>query len=1239
MNAISSPTVLKTSPVIWWERLCRLCLVFAIAIAIGFVATASAQTSVSSNITRSERWTAEASPYLLSGHVSIQGGAVLTLDPGVVVYMAANSELAVEAGRLISAGTFERPVQLLSEKVRNGVAPAAGDWGRLSIAQGGSGSSFLFTKISHGKGVHIQGAAVSFDAVSIVGHAGPAISADLVAELTGSGNQAFGNEVNAAVLPAGDITAVTRFGLRGIPYLVQSGVLSVGESPSIHGVTPSSVLAGETATVTVSGKRLQGAILPQWSLPGVLSEVLPGGTDTSIALKVGVPIDAVAGGARLTLLTDAGEVSKADALVVQRNQPRITSIAPSRVYSLSGSHELVIDGNFITNKSVVELDGQTLSTRYLSGSQLVAELPEQIASGQRFVRLRTPDPVKEGAFLISNAMELSVLQAQAVFSPTSASMISGGVETVEVRLPFDAPAGGVTFSLTSNAPAIASVQPSVTIPEGGSAAAVQVRGASVGETQIVMSRSGWGNAVLPVAVIEPPVPLDYHPITSSLVGVSFGSNEPPVIEHRDPVHSQLVGVGYGAYANHLQPSAGGVGTTVMLQIRGQGLHAVSAVQLLPADGLIVGVPTANLDGTALTVKIEIDESAPKSVRQVVLTTASGNIEFSSSMGDRFTVAAPAPRLDSITPNVLIAGQGATSVRVRGQYLRDIQGISFTPSAGIEVISLLTANAEGTQLDFTVQVAADAPIGPRTAVVATAGGESSEAAAIGNTVQIAREAAGVFESISSPLVGIAFGSDAVPQEQAFGPYLSAPVGVEFGALPVEELKRAFDPVVSRSVDVLVGAAAFNIVPAAGSVGSSVPVVVNGVGLSQVTGVALYPADGVAVRNVRVNATGTQIMADVVIDADAAKTTREVILQTADLAVPAFAFLKPSSSQFLITAPVPVLDGSITPQVIVAGAPHVDVTVRGRNLREVKAIRFEPEQGISMLGTAVPSADGTSMLVSVQASADAAQGPRTMIVVTAAGESSPEPSPANTLMVAQETAGAYEAIASAQVGVLVDALTPPGMVAQSVHTEAVGVVVGAGVSAISPVGAVKESSGQIVFRGAGLTGVTEATLQIPDSVDSGVSLGQPLVNADGTEVSVPFTVDAGAPSARYQVALLVGESVVPAMRESAMQWRVLTPPVITSFSPIVLLPGNPHILEIRGSNLHEVEQVLVVPGGGIEIFPGTLTWSSDGLGEKLSVRVSVAPDAEPGARVLRLVYPSGMSSGQSAVNNTLTVQIPS
>ncbi|MCL2876252.1 MAG: LamG domain-containing protein, partial [Betaproteobacteria bacterium] len=578
--------------------------------------------------------------------------------------------------------------------------------------------------IAYGSGLSVEGTSVTFNNVRIQGHAGVAISADLAATLTGSGNEATGNQTNAVVIPSGDILSSARLGLRGIPYLVRNGTLSVGISPAINAVEPSRILPGETLTISVTGRRLGGATQPQWSMPGLETQLLAGATDTQVNMQVTAPLNAAVGSADLTLLTDAGTVTRLAALDVLRDQPRIASIEPASVYTYSGNTVLTVNGSLLSPLSIVEVDGESLPTTVLSETHATALLSEQSAAGNRSVRLKTPDDLNAGSYLTSNAATLTVIQAQGGFNPLSASTFAGASQTLMLTIPFAAPAGGLSFTLTSASPAIAKATPTVTVPEGSRSAEFQVHGIGAGETRITASRTGWAPALLPVAVAKPSDGLASDSVASHLVSVLVGeapympatgltSLPVSVVVGQTPLMpakglsspmvsvvvgqaplmpakglaSPLVSVSVSNLARQMTPATGVVGTSLILQVTGEGLNAVSSVQFVPPDGVTLGVPTASTDGKSLTVSVDIDASAVKSTRRVVLNTAAGPLSFTTATGDQFVVVDAGavveendPYIDSVISLIDFDGEiGSTNIV-------DRKGLVWTPVGTAPTIS-------------------------------------------------------------------------------------------------------------------------------------------------------------------------------------------------------------------------------------------------------------------------------------------------------------------------------------------------------------------------------------------------------------------------------------------------------------------------------------------------------------------------------------------------------------------------
>ena len=273
------------------------------AIALGFwlclPAASHGATNVSGAIASSTQWRAQDGPFEVVGDLYVTNGATLTIEAGVTVYMRESTNLVVEQGALRALGNADQPVTITSYRDRLGDTPAPGDWGQLSLHNGvgtvDANTLLQNARIRYGRGVVCEHAGVTLNNVVIADHAGAAISADLACSLAGSGNSAQGNMLNAVAVPAGDITGNVKWGLRGIPYFVASGVVSVGASPTIGSITPNSIQQGDTVTMVVGGTALAGLADARFDNPGLTVQLLPGSTATQTNLSVSAAISAATG--------------------------------------------------------------------------------------------------------------------------------------------------------------------------------------------------------------------------------------------------------------------------------------------------------------------------------------------------------------------------------------------------------------------------------------------------------------------------------------------------------------------------------------------------------------------------------------------------------------------------------------------------------------------------------------------------------------------------------------------------------------------------------------------------------------------------------------------------------------------------------------------------------------------------------------------------------------------------------
>jgi hypothetical protein len=468
------------------------------------VAPALAQTAVSGAMAASAHWSAANSPYVVSGDFILQNGAVLSIDPGVDIYMAAGASLTVQAGGIQALGTAAQPIRVISENTRLGKTAAPGDWRQWTFNPGTTNTRLEHVSFEHGSGIAINGSAPVLNYLNVKNQQGAAISIDLAASPTGVGNQASGNALNGIAVPAGDITGSIKWSLRGIPYIVADGTVSVGATPVITAVTPNTIQTGQTATLAVTGTRLRGLTTASFNRAGLSAQILPGATDTQASLSVTVDPAGLVGPASLRLLTDAGEATLANALTVAQVQPILSSLAPASIYAGQGTVDMTINGSNFTNQTTVLINAVPVPTQFVSVTQMRASVSAPAASGNLQVRLRTPDSLNAGQYLTSNELVLAAIVPQLALAPSTASVVNGSSKTFTLTTPYAAPAGGLAFNLVASIPSVATVPASVVVAEGQTSATFQLNATGLGNTAVTASRTGFTSAQAQVTVVPPP---------------------------------------------------------------------------------------------------------------------------------------------------------------------------------------------------------------------------------------------------------------------------------------------------------------------------------------------------------------------------------------------------------------------------------------------------------------------------------------------------------------------------------------------------------------------------------------------------------------------------------------------------------------------------------------------------------------------------------------------------------------
>ncbi|CAN7321244.1 IPT/TIG domain-containing protein [Rhizobacter sp. LjRoot28] len=1191
-----------------------------------------AQTIVAADIASDTRWETSGSPYVVNGAIAVRAGATLTIDAGVVVSMGSGAGLTVQAGGVRANGTAALPVHVRSDKVRAGQGASAGDWNQWTFTAGTVNTRLEHVLFEHGRGVVVNGSAPEFNFVDIRSQQGAAIAIDLAASPFGLGNRASGNALNAVSVAAGDIAGNVRWGLRGIPYAVTGGAVSVGATPTVVALSPSTVEVGQTVTVTVSGSRLSGVSEATLDRPGLALTPFSGGSSSQVFMQLKVDAAAAPGRAALRLVVDAGEVVLPDAVTVTLPVPTISGVSPLSVNAQSGPLEVTVVGRNFSAASQVLFNGAAAATRFVSATELRATLLNQQAAATLAVQVRAPDPAIAGQYLLSNQGSLVV---QAAVPPVVS------IEPAPLALPPDATSRNIVLRLSKadfrdhsidvsvSDPAKLTVSPAtLIIPAGQTVATLAVVPRVAGTVSLTLRSSTLAQVVVPVFITA-----DFRGANTSysgLVGVVNGEVSVPPVTTEAKVTNAPVGVAVGGTLTGVSPGGWARGTTVRFTVTGKGIPSGAQLSLSPSTGVSVEAMNVAADGSQIQVDVTAASDAVAGARRVVVKDVAGKeLVFANALQSTVQLTTGAPTIESVTPLISPRGDRIRLV-VRGRNLQ--QGLlRVTPAAGLGIDTQLEIDADGTSIATWVDIASDAVTGMRLVQVVTPSGMSSAELLSFNTWMLAE-------------------ADTVRGD--VGPFASRLVGVMVGVPAVGEKPVTVTPG-STAVGVLNGAGVLEVLPRVGVVGSDVLVTVRGRSLQSMTGAALVPSTGASLVGApTANAEGTEATFTLRLAPDAPLGSRKLVLLTA---AGVLTTVKWTDDSFLVSAPLPELD-SVTPQVLTAGSTGVEMTVRGRNLINITGVRAEPANGMTFNGPFTVSEDGSvlSFFGAVATGAPAADS--TLVITTVAGDSTLVPSPRNRVRVSA-TSGSAHAITTALVGVMVGSVAEPdaliGMLASApvgvavgtnsatlpdepqtglLGTRPVGVVVGAHVAVVTPGGVLQGASGTITVTGSGFDAVT-AVVAAPST---GLLFDTPVVTGGGTVLSVGVSAAPDAPAGPRHLRLQTVSGTVATVSAEPV-FGVGAIPILQSVSPILLERGRAATVTVRGTGLSAVTGVSFAPASGVRAVT-TPVFLSDALGDYLQFNVLVGADATLGNRVLVLEVPGGQSGTAPLPANTFNVVAP-
>lgn len=524
-------------------RLLLLAAFSSLALSVG------AETTVSGAIVADTTWTAAQSPYLVNADLTISQGAVLTVEPGVMVRMTAGANLIVNQGALKASGSAVQPIIVTSGKdIPNGGA-APGDWGQLVFLDATSDAQTVldWIEVRYGGGIRVERASPTLNNVGLYNNNGAAITIDLESSPMGSGLKASGNTLNGISVPAGEIVNNVQWRLQGIPYVVAQGVVSVGRKPVITGITPNTIQQGQSIDALISGTRLGSAEFVIFDSSGLTSTVSPGGTDTSLPVRITATAAQELGLVGFEAQTAAGRARFDLGLEVRTPLPTLAvdGVTPTNLrrqqtqsFQLSGNHLLG------AQVSVPAGAGLTLSKLQTTTTTASFDLAASSTAALGAQALMVTNPtVANGSSSATVLVTRALPTAYASPSPLAVPP-DGGVHSFSVRLSDidDAPH---TLDLSVLDSSLATISPAtLTIAAGSIQATASVTGLRLGYTVLTISSPTLGVISVPIYITNALNGAAIGPIVSSVVGVSrlMGGAALPVGTAIGPIVSPVVGV-------------------------------------------------------------------------------------------------------------------------------------------------------------------------------------------------------------------------------------------------------------------------------------------------------------------------------------------------------------------------------------------------------------------------------------------------------------------------------------------------------------------------------------------------------------------------------------------------------------------------------------------------------------------------------------------------------------------------
>lgn len=452
--------------------------------------------------------------------------------------------------------------------------------------------------------------------------------------------------------------------------------------PAISSLSPANATAGSaTFTVTVNGSNFVSVSVVNWN-GTALATTHVSGTQLTAQVPASDVISTGTANITVTNSTPGGGTSAVWAYPINNPVPVIASVSPTGASVGGAAFTLTVNGSSFVATAVVKWNGTVLTTTYISGTQLTAQVPASDIASAGTANITVTNPTPGGGT-----------------SGTNTFSIGNGLPTITSLSPPSATVGGAAFTLTVNGTNF--VSGSVTNWNG---AALTTTYSSTTKITAQVPAGNLGSAGAVNITVTNPSPGGG---TSGAAALTVNNAIPTVAS--------------------VAPSSASVGGAAFtLTVNGTNFVSGSMVNW---NG--IALSTSYASATQISAQVPASDIASSGSASITVTNPTPGGGTSSAVA--FAVNNPVPTLASLSPTGATVGGGAFTLTVNGT--------NFVSSSVVKWngISLVTTFATASQL--TAQVAASDIASAGTASITvtnpTPGGGTSSAItfAINNTAPI------------------------------------------------------------------------------------------------------------------------------------------------------------------------------------------------------------------------------------------------------------------------------------------------------------------------------------------------------------------------------------------------------------------------------------------------------------------------------------------------------------------------